>query len=106
MAEADLVLEGGGVKGSALVGAIASLAKFQDPHAFHRIAGTSAGAIVAGFLAAGMQVSHIKAATDELDFTLFEDELGFLSPLPFLGPITSLLLHQGLYAGDFMHRWI
>ncbi|PYI40341.1 hypothetical protein CVS30_02185 [Arthrobacter psychrolactophilus] len=72
MAHADLVLEGGGVKGSAMVGAVAALEKLKDPYAFHRVASTSAGAIVAGFLA------HV----------------------PVLGPLSGLLLHQGLYAGD------
>jgi predicted acylesterase/phospholipase RssA len=46
---ADLVLEGGGVKGAGPAGAVAALGKTYD---FHRVAGTSAGAIVASFIAA------------------------------------------------------
>lgn len=42
---ADLVLEGGGTKGVALVGAVACL---QEQHTFRRVAGTSVGALVAG----------------------------------------------------------
>lgn len=94
MADADLVLEGGGVKGSALVGAVAALEKFQDPYAFHRVAGTSAGAIVAGFLAAGLEVPQIKRIMDDLDFSSFQDEKGFLAHVPVLGPLSGLLLHQ------------
>lgn len=41
---ADLVLEGGGIKGIALVGAVTALA--EAGYAFPRIAGTSAGAVV------------------------------------------------------------
>ena len=50
MADADLVLEGGGVKGTGLVGAITALISASEPYTFHRVAGTSAGAIVASML--------------------------------------------------------
>lgn len=106
MADADLVLEGGGVKGSALVGAVTSLAEHSDPYSFHRVAGTSAGAIVAGLLASGMGVPQIKSVMDKLNFSLFQDEVGFLAHVPMVGPVASLLLHEGLYAGGFLHDWI
>ena len=49
----DLVLEGGGVKGIALVGAISVL---EDAGlTFPRVAGSSAGAIVGGLVAADMR---------------------------------------------------
>ena len=47
---ADLVLEGGGVKGIALVGAISVLE--ERGYQFRRVAGTSAGAIVGALVAA------------------------------------------------------
>ena len=50
--QADLVLEGGGVKGVGLIGAISVLE--EAGYTFRRIAGTSAGAIIGSFLAAGM----------------------------------------------------
>ena len=62
---ADLVLEGGGVKGIALVGAISVLAK--KGYEFHRVAGTSAGAIVGALVAAGMppsKMTEVMKATD------------------------------------------
>jgi NTE family protein len=46
----DLVLEGGGVKGIGLVGAVEAL--MEGGYTFYRVAGTSAGAIVAALLAA------------------------------------------------------
>lgn len=46
---ADLVLEGGGVKGIGLLGAILALA--EAGYRFQRVAGTSAGAIVGAFVA-------------------------------------------------------
>lgn len=106
MAAADLVLEGGGVKGLALVGAVAALADFRDPYSIHRVAGTSAGAIVAGLLASGLDLARVKATMDKLDFSQFEDQAGFLAGVPIVGPLAGLLFHQGLYAGEFLHRWL
>ena len=53
----DLGLEGGGVKGIALVRAISVL----EAHgfAFARVAGTSAGAIVGSLVAAGMPAARL-----------------------------------------------
>lgn len=48
--EADLVLAGGGVKGIGLVGAASAL--LDAGSAFHRVSGTSAGAVVGAVLAA------------------------------------------------------
>lgn len=106
MADADLVLEGGGVKGSSLVGAVTALAGHGDPYTFHRVAGTSAGAIVAGLLASGMDVAQVKSVMDKLDFSRFQDEVGFLAHVPGIGPVASLLFHEGLYAGGFLHDWL
>lgn len=106
MADADLVLEGGGVKGSGLVGAVTALASHSDPYTFHRAAGTSAGAIVAGFLAAAFTPAEVKDSMDRLDFTRFEDRAGMLKDVPLLDDASGLLLHEGLFAGEFMHHWI
>ena len=46
----DLVLEGGGVKGIGLVGAVLTLG--DAGYRFPRVAGTSAGAITAALIAA------------------------------------------------------
>ena len=56
--DADLVLEGGGVKGVGLVGAYSALS--DAGYTFHRIAGTSAGAIVTitAFMAESTPVLH------------------------------------------------
>ncbi|HTU96649.1 MAG TPA: patatin-like phospholipase family protein, partial [Solirubrobacteraceae bacterium] len=47
---ADLALEGGGVKGIGIVGAVSALA--EAGYRFQRVAGTSAGAIAAALIAA------------------------------------------------------
>ena len=106
MPKADLVLEGGGVKGTGLVGALTALVDRPDPYEFHRIAGTSAGAIVASFLAAGIAVTDLKQIMTDLDFSEFEDESGVLKHLKLFGEGFGLLFHEGLFSGEFLHTWV
>lgn len=106
MPKADLVLEGGGVKGTGLVGALTALVERPDPYEFHRVAGTSAGAIVASFLAAGVTTAELKQIMTDLDFAEFEDESGLFKHLKLFGEGFGLLFHEGLFAGDFLHSWV
>lgn len=106
MPKADLVLEGGGVKGSGLVGAITALVDRDDPYTFQRVAGTSAGAIVASLLASGLQPAQIKTVMDELDFSRFEDEPKLFKYAPHIGAALGLLFNEGMYLGDFLQGWI
>lgn len=69
----DVVLEGGGVKGIALVGALRELCA---AHTVQRVAGTSAGAIVAALLAAGYTIPELEQEMRSLDFASFQDEYG------------------------------
>jgi len=102
MLQTDLVLEGGGVKGAGLGGACQRLA--QD-YAFHRVAGTSAGAIVAGFVAAGLE-SRLGDLTVSTDLAEFLDEGTGGRFLGRLGNALDVLFHDGLYRGEALHRWI
>ncbi len=103
MDTADLVLEGGGVKGAGLAGAITALGETFE---FHRVAGTSAGAIVASFIAAGL-AGDLEAMMVETDFAKFEDQGGgLLRHLGRLGQGEQVLLHQGIYKGEALHKWI
>jgi NTE family protein len=102
MAMADLVLEGGGVKGAGLAGAVSVLNETYD---FHRVAGTSAGAIVAAFAAAGLE-DRLERMLIDTDFAEFLDA-GAAGRL--LGPLGSgldVMLREGIYRGRVMHRWI
>jgi NTE family protein len=109
--QADLVLEGGGIKGVALVGAVLGLA--EAGYTFPRIAGTSAGAIVGAVLAAlqrrGEPVTMLNEVTRTLDYRRFRDR-GFpgrlLGPLGFLGDGLSLVLEGGAYEGDYLVDWL
>ena len=101
--DADLVLEGGGVKGIGLVGAYASLT--DAGYEFHRIAGTSAGAIVGALIAAGMQPAQLENVMREVDYGLFEDQ-GFIDHLGLVGKGASLLFEKGIYEGRYLREWL
>src|SRR5256885_16638859 len=68
---ADLVLEGGGVKGIGLVGAISVLE--ERGYRLHRIAGTSAGAIVGALVAAGLRATELVDVMNGVGYTRFQD---------------------------------
>lgn len=100
----DLVLQGGGVKGIGLVGAVNKLREKSYPDV-QRVAGTSAGAIVAALTAAGMPAAQMQKVMQGLDYARFEDG-GLLPRFGLLGKGLELLLHSGIYDTDFMHGWI
>lgn len=99
----DLVLEGGGVKGIGLVGALAVLAE----HGFEalNLAGSSAGAIGATLSAAGYAPHELRDILLGLDYRRFEDR-GWEDRVPLVGPGLSILLDQGVYEGDAFLDWI
>jgi NTE family protein len=108
---ADLVLEGGGVKGIALTGAVWA---FDDEQwTFPRIAGTSAGAMVGAVLAAlqaaGEPLSQVVELAKTLNYRKFRDR-GFpgswLGPLGVVADPFAVVLEQGAYEGDYLHDWI
>ncbi len=101
--DADLVLEGGGVKGIGLVGAYTRLK--EAGYEFHRIAGTSAGAIVGSLIAADMPVDELRQVMLEVDYGSFQDK-GFLDHLGLVGKGVSLLFEKGIYEGRYLHEWL
>lgn len=99
----DLVLEGGGVKGIGLVGALDLLA--GRGFEVQNIAGASAGAIVAALLAAGYSAAELHEILSALDFSSFEDET-WEDQVPLIGAGLSILIEKGLYKGEHFHAWI
>lgn len=107
---ADLVLEGGGVKGIALVGAAVALA--ENGYTFARVAGSSAGALVGSIIAAMQQAGESMSRVDDimrtLDYTDMLDRrrLGAtLSWWPTLANGLGIVLHQGMYLGQHLEDW-
>jgi NTE family protein len=100
---ADLVLEGGGVKGIGLSGAVAAMT--DAGWVPHRISGTSAGALVGAVAAAGAVGEEIGAITSRLDYREVADATG-LARIPLLGTPLAFLSGRGLYRGEYLHAWV
>lgn len=101
--DADLVLEGGGVKGIALVGAISVLE--ERGYRFHKVAGTSAGSIVGSLVAAGTPGARLREMMHDLDYRRFQDP-PLLGRLLLPGKVTQVLLRKGWCRGDYLRSWI
>jgi NTE family protein len=104
---ADLVCEGGGVKGIALAGAVAALA--DAGYAFPRVAGSSAGAVVGCLVAAlqraGEPLQRLEDVVRAVDYRRFRDR-GGLGRLPLVGRGLALLLEDGLYEGRYLEDFL
>jgi NTE family protein len=105
--EADGVFQGGGVKGIALAGALEEFAdSARHPENYVdtwiKLAGTSAGAIVAAYLACGNSVADTVTLVKETDFSMFED-WGPGGEL--IGGAINLALHHGLAHGKVFLDW-
>jgi NTE family protein len=101
--DADLVLEGGGVKGIGLVGAYRELA--DAGYRVRRVAGTSAGAIVGALIAAGAPPEALTQTMREIDYRRFEDK-GFLDHFGVAGRGLSVLFEKGIYEGAYLRDWL
>lgn len=100
---ADAVFEGGGVKGIGLVGAVCYLEK--SGYRWKRLAGTSAGAIIAALIAAGYTGEEMKKIILNIDYNKFKDMEG-IQKLPLGGKLLGVLLQKGVYSGDYIEEWM
>jgi NTE family protein len=105
--EADGVFQGGGAKGLALSGALTEFADAKlHPHTYVadwiQLAGTSAGAIVAAYLACGHSAADTAALVARTDFKQFED---WGTGGEFLGGAKNLARVHGLAHGTVFRNW-
>jgi NTE family protein len=105
---ADLVLEGGGVKGIGLVGAVITLS--DAGWTFPRVAGTSAGAICAALVAALQRAEHpmseLQRLMQTIDYGAFMKGDWAERRLGMVGEAGHLALHMGIYNGDYLVEWL
>jgi NTE family protein len=101
--DVDLVFEGGGLKGIALVGAYSVLE--ERGYRPQNIAGTSAGAIVAALLAAGYTAEELRQTITECDLNSFKDRAR-KNWLPLFPSIVSILKDRGIYEGEAFLEWM
>jgi NTE family protein len=100
--KADLVLEGGGVKGLGLVGAVLELMRRR--YTFPRIAGTSAGSIVAAMLAAGASADELADIMRRLDYSRVPDRSA--PRVPGVSEGVGVLRRSGAHPGDYIHEFV
>jgi NTE family protein len=112
---ADLALEGGGVKGIGLAGAV--LVLNEAGYSFPRVAGTSAGAIAACLIAsitkAKQPMTTLRTYLSTVQFANFMPESKFHQFFDHQGGMVrnaadaAILTHQpGLYTGDYLAVWL
>lgn len=101
--KADAVFEGGGVKGIAFIGAL----QVMEDHGYtwEKVAGTSAGSIVAALLSAGYASRELKPIFEEMNYVCFMQRKG-LARLPVVGPVFELLVHEGIFRADRLELFI
>jgi NTE family protein len=99
--EADLVLEGGGVKGLGTAGAVMGL--LDAGYRFPRVAGTSVGAVAACFAAAGADSAGFRDVLSRFDLSKVPDRR---VPLPLISESVSLFARRGAYTGDWIRSFL
>lgn len=104
---ADLVCQGGGIRGIGLVGAVDALA--TAGYRFPRVAGTSAGALVASLIAAlqtaGEPLTRLAEVMRTIDYRKFFDR-SLIGRVPLIGGGLSLLVSDGVYQGAYLEEWL
>ncbi len=101
--QACAVFEGGGVKVFGILGALYETER--RGYRWSNVAGTSAGAIIASFIAAGYSAVEIKNMVWDFNLNLFKDK-NWLGRIPYVGPALSLWFENGLYEGKSLENWI
>ncbi|HHJ49498.1 MAG TPA: hypothetical protein ENJ88_01155 [Phaeodactylibacter sp.] len=92
----NLVFESGGVKGVAYIGAIRALEEQNALQGIEKVAGTSAGSIMAALLAVRFTPDEVHEAVFNMDFKSFEDDKNY----------REVKKHYGLYAGNTFLQWL
>jgi NTE family protein len=94
---------GGGIKAIALLGALEEVEK--QGYKFNKVAGTSAGAILASLIIAGYTVDEIKKLLLETKFNKLLDTRKSIFSYSVLKWI-SIYWRLGLYRGDALEKWL
>ena len=100
---ADGVFEGGGVKGIAFAGAIQAAEEVAGVTEWVNLAGTSAGAIVAGLLAVGYNAEGLRQILAQAKYPKFADT----GPLGMWvgGGYSAIFRRRGLAPGAYFKKW-
>lgn len=99
----DGVFEGGGVRGIAHIGGAQAIE--ENGYRWNRLAGTSAGSIIATLLACGYSSSEIKEVMESLDYKRFMKG-SWIDKVPLIGKGLNLFLNEGLYDNSYEEEWL
>ncbi|AXI09441.1 hypothetical protein CUC15_11135 [Oceanobacillus zhaokaii] len=99
----DAVFSGGGVKAFAYIGVLKSIE--ENNLSLERVAGTSAGAIIASLVAANYTLEELTATVNELDLKQFVDPPKFTRYLP-MSKWFLLFFQLGINKGDCLENWL
>ena len=101
--EADAVFRGGGVKGLGLAGALCGFAEHptKPVHTWKSVAGASAGAIIACYLATGHDAQQMLELMQKTSFGQFADFPGHNKDLG----IARLVAGHGMAPGKAFESW-
>ncbi|MDQ0254814.1 NTE family protein [Evansella vedderi] len=99
----DGVFEGGGIKVLAHLGAIDVME--EAGYEWNRLAGTSAGSILAALLAAGYNSKQLKELMLDFPFENIAQKTS-LSKFPLVGPLVSLCVKNGMYKLSYIEEWM
>lgn len=99
----DAVFEGGGARGIAFIGAIQAME--EENVEWERLAGTSAGALIAALLASGFKSYEIRDRLSEFDLSKLRGKT-FMNRIPIIGFFLELMIHLGIYKNDYLETWV
>jgi len=97
----NLVFEGGGIRGIAYTGAVNVLEKKGVLQGIEKVAGTSAGSIVALMISLGYTSKEIDSTIFNLKIEKFNDGRGGL-----IGKYRRMKRYYGIYKGDYFGTWL
>jgi NTE family protein len=100
---ADVVFEGGGVRGIGYVGALNCME--ERGYQWARAAGSSVGALIASLIIAGYTARELRRILIETNFEKFRDRSGFRG-IPIIGKPLGVLVENSIYSGDYVENWV
>lgn len=100
----NLVLESGGVK---VIGELGAIRVLQDNgYRFHRVAGTSGGAIIAGLLTSGMEPERVIQRLKTLDITEFAQAIAAESAKSWINAGLTVVRQRWVDDGSTLESWL
>lgn len=101
--KADAVFEGGGVRGIGHVGAVKYLE--EQGYQWNKLAGSSAGSVVAALLASGYSGKELIDIMKELDYQQIVGDT-WLDNIPFIGNVLEAGFQLGIHDNDYLEKWL